>query len=83
MTLVIVAVLLGTTVFCSPRRPPSLRRKRIRAPISLNTPKYATADYTQLFSKQFTNAGEKIPEIDDSFLIVGIDGGGGGFSASS
>ena len=45
----------------------------------VNAPKYATADYTQAFSKQFTNAAEKIPEIDDTFLIVGIDGGGGGF----
>ena len=32
-----------------------------------------------LLQAGFTNAGEKIPEIDDSFLIVGIDGGGGGF----
>src|SRR5690606_1986850 len=45
----------------------------------INAPKYATADYTQAFSEQFANAAEKIPEIDAFFLIVGIDGGGGGF----
>jgi len=81
VTLVIVAVLLGTTVFLFTKTSSELAPEEDQGAYLgiLNTPKYATADYTQLFSKQFTNAGEKIPEIDDSFLIVGIDGGGGGF----
>ena len=81
MTLVIVAVLLGTTAFLFTKTSSELAPEEDQGAYLgiVNTPKYATADYTQPFSKQFTNAGEKIPEIDDSFLIVGIDGGGGGF----
>ena len=45
----------------------------------VNVPQYATAEYTQRFAAGFTRAGEKIPEVDDTFLIVGIDGGGSGF----
>ena len=81
VTLVIVAVLLGTTAFMFTKTSSELAPEEDQGAYLgiLNAPKYATADYTQAFSKQFTNAAEKIPEIDDSFLIVGIDGGGGGF----
>ncbi|WP_243369560.1 efflux RND transporter permease subunit [Microvirga solisilvae] len=81
VTLVIVAVLLGTTVFLFTKTSSELAPEEDQGAYLgiLNVPKYATAEYTQAFSKQFTNAAEKIPEIDDSFLIVGIDGGGAGF----
>ena len=81
VTLVIVAVLLGTTAFLFTKTSSELAPEEDQGAYLgiINVPKYATAEYTQAFSKQFTNAGEKIPEIDDSFLIVGIDGGGGGF----
>lgn len=81
VTLVIVAVLLGTTAFLFTKTSSELAPEEDQGAYLgiLNAPKYATANYTQAFSKQFTNAAEKIPEIDDSFLIVGIDGGGGGF----
>ena len=45
----------------------------------VNAPNYATAEYTQKFAGGFTRAAETIPEVDDTFLIVGIDGAGGGF----
>jgi multidrug efflux pump len=81
VTLVIVAVLLGTTAFLFTKTSSELAPEEDQGAYLglVNAPKYATADYTQAFSKQFTGAAEKIPEIDDSFLIVGIDGGGGGF----
>jgi multidrug efflux pump len=81
VTLVIVAVLLGTTAFLFTKTSSELAPEEDQGAYLgiVNAPKYATADYTQAFSKQFTNAAEKIPEIDDSFLIVGIDGGGGAF----
>ncbi|WP_134499423.1 efflux RND transporter permease subunit [Microvirga pakistanensis] len=81
VTLVIVAVLLGTTVFLFTKTSSELAPEEDQGAYLgiLNVPKYATPEYTQAFSKQFTNAAEKIPEIDDSFLIIGIDGGGGGF----
>jgi multidrug efflux pump len=81
VTLVIVAVLLGTTAFLFVKTPSELAPEEDQGAYLgiVNVPKYATADYTQAFAKQFTNPGDKIPEIDDSFLIIGIDGGGGGF----
>ncbi|MBL0406970.1 efflux RND transporter permease subunit [Microvirga aerilata] len=81
VTLVIVAVLLGTTAFMFTKTSSELAPEEDQGAYLglVNAPKYATADYTQAFSKQFTGAAEKIPEIDASFLIVGIDGGGGGF----
>jgi multidrug efflux pump len=81
VTLVIVAILLGTTVFLFMKTGSELAPEEDQGAYLgiVNVPKYATAEYTQAFSKQFTNAAEKIPEIDDSFLIIGIDGGGGGF----
>ena len=81
VTLVIVAALLGTTVFLFMKTSSELAPEEDQGAYLgiINVPKYATAEYTQAFSKQFTNAAEKIPEIEDSFLIVGIAGGGGGF----
>ncbi|MDP8920554.1 MAG: efflux RND transporter permease subunit, partial [Pseudomonadota bacterium] len=81
VTLVIVAVLLGTTAFMFAKTSSELAPEEDQGAYLgiVNAPKYATADYTQAFSKQFTGAAEKIPEIDASFLIVGIDGAGGGF----
>ena len=56
-------------------RPPSWRPRRTRARswASCNAPKYATSDYTQLFASAFTKPPkDKIPEIDDTFMIAGI-----------
>ncbi|AWM88523.1 efflux RND transporter permease subunit [Microvirga sp. 17 mud 1-3] len=81
VTLTIVAALLGTTVFLFTKTSSELAPEEDQGAYLglVNVPQYATADYTQAFASQFTNAAEKIPEIDDSFLIIGIDGGGGGF----
>jgi len=81
VTLTIVAALLATTVFLFTKTSSELAPEEDQGAYLglVNVPQYATADYTQVFSSQFTNAAEKIPEIDDSFLIIGIDGGGGGF----
>lgn len=45
----------------------------------LNAPQYATAEYTNAFAAKLATAKDKIPEITNNFLIIGIDGGGGGF----
>ena len=81
VTLVIVAALLGTTVFLFMKTPSELAPEEDQGAFLglVNAPQYATADYTQAFAAGFTRAGEKIPEIDDTFLIAGIDGGGSGF----
>jgi multidrug efflux pump len=81
VTLLIVVALLGTTGFLFSKTPFELAPEEDQGAYLglVQVPQYATADYTQTFAAQFTNAAEKIPEIDDNFLIVGIDGGGGGF----
>ena len=81
VTLVIVAVLLGTTAFMFMKTSSELAPEEDQGAYLgiVNVPQYATPEYTQAFAAQFTNAAEKIPEIDDNFLIIGIDGGGGGF----
>jgi multidrug efflux pump len=81
VTLIIVVALLGTTAFMFSRTPSELAPDEDQGAYLgiVNTPKYATPKYTEAFSTQFTNAAASIPEIDSTFLIVGIDGGGGGF----
>ena len=81
VTLIIVMVLLATTGFLFSKTSSELAPEEDQGAYLglVNSPQYATADYTQTFAQQFVNAAETIPEIDASFLIVGIDGGGGGF----
>ncbi|MGO4706230.1 efflux RND transporter permease subunit [Microvirga sp. 2MCAF38] len=81
VTLVIVAALLATTVFMFTKTPSELAPEEDQGAYLglVNVPQYATPEYTQAFSKQFTGAADKIPEIEDSFMIIGIDGGGSGF----
>jgi len=81
VTLTIVIALLATTAFMFTKTSSELAPEEDQGAYLgiVNAPQYATADYTQTFAAQFTGAAERIPEIDASFLIVGIDGGGGGF----
>ncbi|MXQ13063.1 efflux RND transporter permease subunit [Microvirga makkahensis] len=81
VTLVIVMMLLATTGYLFSKTSSELAPEEDQGAYLglVNAPKYATADYTQTFAQQFTKAGETIPEIDANFLIVGTDGGGGGF----
>ena len=81
VTLLMVAALLGTTGFLF------LNTSRELAPEEdqgvflgiVNAPKYANSDYSQFYVREFHKLRESRPEIQDSFSIVGIDGGGGGF----
>jgi multidrug efflux pump len=81
VTLVIVAVMLATTAFMFTKTASELAPEEDQGAFLglVNAPKYATAEYTQKFASGFTRAGERIPEVDDTFLLVGMDGGGGGF----
>jgi multidrug efflux pump len=81
VTLVIVAAMLATTVFMFTKTSSELAPEEDQGAFLglVNAPKYATPDYTQKFSAGFSQPQERIPEVDDTFLIVGTDGGGGGF----
>jgi multidrug efflux pump len=45
----------------------------------VNAPKYANSDYTQFYVKEFHKLRDTIPEIKETFSIVGTDGAGGAF----
>jgi multidrug efflux pump len=81
VTLVMVAVMLATTAFMFTKTSSELAPEEDQGAFLglVNAPRYATAEYTQKFAAGFTNAPETIPEVDDTFLIVGSDGGGNGF----
>src|SRR4051794_15574936 len=81
VTFVIVVVMLATTGFLFAKTPSELAPEEDQGAFLglVNVPRYATPEYTQRFAAGFTRAGETIPEVDDTFLIVGIDGGGSGF----
>jgi multidrug efflux pump len=81
VTFVIVVAMLATTGFLFVKTPSELAPEEDQGAFLglVNAPQYATPEYTQHFAGGFTRAGEKIPEVDDTFLIVGIDGAGGGF----
>ncbi|MEZ5647581.1 MAG: efflux RND transporter permease subunit [Alphaproteobacteria bacterium] len=81
ITMVIVAFLMATMVFMFTKTQSELAPEEDQGVFLgfITAPQYANSDYTQLFTQNFTKAAEKIPEIDDGFLVVGIDGGGSGF----
>ncbi len=82
VTLVLVAIILATTGFLFVKTPSELAPEEDQGVFLglVNVPSYATADYTEVFSRKWTKAFETIPEIDDTFLIIGSDGGGGAFT---
>ena len=81
VTLVIVVVMLATTAFMFTKTASELAPEEDQGAYLglVKAPRYATAEYTQKFSAGFTRAGETIPEVNDTFLIVGSDGSGDGF----
>ncbi len=81
VTLVIVAVMFATTAFMFTKTASELAPEEDQGAYLglVKAPRYATAEYTQKFSTGFTRAPETIPEVHDTFLIVGADGSGDGF----
>jgi multidrug efflux pump len=81
VTLVIVAVMLATTAFMFTKTASELAPEEDQGAYLglVKAPRYATAEYTQKFSTGFTGASQTIPEVHDTFLIVGSDGSGDGF----
>ncbi|GGH08933.1 acriflavine resistance protein B [Alsobacter metallidurans] len=82
VTFIIVVAILATTGFLFMKTPSELAPEEDQGAFLglVNTPKYATSDYTQTFAAGFLNPPkDKIPEIDDTFAIMGTDGGGTGF----
>ena len=81
VTLAMVVMLLGTTAFLFMKTPSELAPEEDQGAyfgLAL-TPPYATVNYTAAFAEKVLTPFERIPEIDASFLISGINGDGGGF----
>ncbi|PSC06190.1 multidrug efflux protein [Alsobacter soli] len=82
VTFIIAIAMLATTGFLFMKTPSELAPEEDQGAFLglVNTPKYATSDYTQRFASAFlTPPKDKIPEIEDTFAIAGTDGGGTGF----
>jgi len=81
VTLLMVVLLLGTTAFLFSKTSSELAPEEDQgAYLGLAlTPQYATIDYTAAFATKFLQPFDRIPEIDATFMILGITGDGGGF----
>lgn len=81
VTMILVVALLATTGFIFTKTSSELAPEEDQGAYLglILAPQYANSDYTQHFTQPLTKAEEWIPDIEDSFLIVGIDGAGGGF----
>ncbi|KAA5598155.1 efflux RND transporter permease subunit [Blastochloris sulfoviridis] len=81
VTLGIVVVMLATTGFLFTKTQSELAPDEDQGAFLglVETPKYATVDYAQRFADGFLTPDGKIPEVVDTFAILGIDGGGSGF----
>jgi multidrug efflux pump len=80
-TLIMVAAMIGTTGFLFLNTSSELAPEEDQGVFLgiVNAPKYANSDYSQFYVREFHKLRDQIPEIRDSFSIVGNDGGGGGF----
>lgn len=76
-----VVILLGTTAFLFSKTPSELAPEEDQGAyfgLAL-VPPYATVNYTSAFAEKLLRPFERIPEVDATFLITGINGDGGGF----
>jgi multidrug efflux pump len=80
-TLIMVAALLGTTGFMFLNTSSELAPEEDQGVFLgiVNAPKYANSDYTNFYVREFHKLREQIPEVQDTFSIVGTDGAGGAF----
>jgi multidrug efflux pump len=76
-----VAALIGTTGFMFLNTSSELAPEEDQGVFLgiVNAPKYANSDYTQFYVREFHKLREQIPEVQDTFSIVGTDGAGGAF----
>ncbi|HYC05938.1 MAG TPA: efflux RND transporter permease subunit [Azospirillaceae bacterium] len=79
-TLAMVAVLLGLTAFMFMNTAGELAPEEDQGVVFsiVNAPQYATTDYTNVFVKEFDRLTADIPEVDNTFRVVG-EGGNGAF----
>ena len=81
VTLLMVAMMIGTTGFLFLNTSTELAPEEDQGVFLgiVNAPKYANSDYTQFYVREFHKLRDSNEEVQDSFSIVGNDGGGGGF----
>lgn len=81
VTAVMVVMIIGTTGFLFLNTSSELAPEEDQGVFLgvINAPKYANSDYSQFYVREFHKLRDELPEIQESFSIVGIDGGGSGF----
>lgn len=83
ITLFVVVALLGTTAFLFTNTTSELAPDEDQGAMFalVNPPRYATPEYTSLYTDQFRTLTADIPEVETMFSLIGMDGGASGFAA--
>ncbi|PCD77868.1 efflux RND transporter permease subunit [Pseudothioclava arenosa] len=76
ITILVVAVLVGVTLFMFPRTSTELAPDEDQGALFafLNAPRYASKDYTQIYTDEIFARSQDIPELKRSFSIAGFGG---------
>ncbi|MEP4114990.1 MAG: efflux RND transporter permease subunit, partial [Nitratireductor sp.] len=76
VTLMIVAVLLGLTGYLFTKTSSELAPEEDSGALFalVNAPRYATTNYTKLYTDQMRELTKDLPELDANFSIVGLGG---------
>ena len=76
ITILVVAVLVGVTLFMFPRTSTELAPDEDQGALFafLNAPRYASKDYTQIYTDEIFTRSQDIPELKRSFSIAGFGG---------
>lgn len=81
VTLLVVAALLGTTVFLFLNTTSELAPEEDAGAVFsvVNAPQYATSEYTARYARQVDEMAQAVPELEARFQVVGGDNPTGGF----
>ncbi|MEZ5685374.1 MAG: efflux RND transporter permease subunit [Paracoccaceae bacterium] len=76
ITILVVAVLVGVTLFMFPRTSTELAPDEDQGALFafLNAPRYASKDYTQIYTDEIFSRSQDIPELKRAFSIAGFGG---------
>ena len=82
ITILIVALLIGTTVFLFTKTSTELAPEEDQGALFavINAPQYATIDYTERFVDEITTKVKNIPELAARFSIAGIGSANAAFA---
>src|SRR5690606_33331575 len=82
VTLMIVVAILGTSGYLFVKTTTELAPEEDQGALFsiINAPRYATADYTQLYADQFNQLTDGVEGVDTRFQVIGFGGTNTAFS---